>query len=47
MLKYKIYGNNTKIQTNDYLKYFFLVLIDAKVSKTSSNECFFTYVILN
>jgi hypothetical protein len=33
MLKYKIYGNNTKIQTNDYLKYFFLDLFDAKVSK--------------
>jgi len=38
MLKYKIYDNNTKIQTNDYLKYFFLDLLDAKIFKTSSNE---------
>lgn len=40
MLKYKIHGNNTKIQTNNYIKYFFLDLLDAKVSKTSSNESF-------
>jgi len=40
MLKYKIYGNNTKIQINDYLKYFFLDLLDAKLSKISSNESF-------
>lgn len=29
-----------KIQTNDYLEYFFLDSLDANVSKTSSNESF-------